>query len=229
MARLREELAKLGEMKLEEYKAIAIFVGVLFMWATRGTFHDISETAVAFIGAVIALMPGGIGVVKWNDVDVPWHLMLFSAGAYVLGAGLDTTNLPGTMINTLFSHWGLCAETPFWILFAILTGAMMFSALIFQSKTMRCLIFVPIAIGVAQNYGLPLMSLAVPVALLIEHVYVLPFNSKPAVLLYGTNHYSWSDTFKFGFTMMVIAWLLMFLWGETVLKWMGYLPNGVFY
>jgi len=94
---------------------------------------------------------------------------------------------------------------------------------------MRALIFVPIAIGVAQKFGYPIMSLAFPVALLIEHVYVLPFNSKPAALLYTTNQYSYVDTFKFGITMMLIAWFLMLVWGETVLKWLGYTPNGLFF
>jgi anion transporter len=228
MERLKEELHKLGTIKFVEYKAVAIFVGVLFMWATKGTFHNISETAVAFMGAIVALLPG-IGIVKWNDVDIPWHLLLFSAGAYTIGVGLDTTNLPGTLIDTLFTRLGLTEETPFWVLFTIITGAMLFSAIIFQSKTMRCLIFIPIAIGIEQRFGLPMMSLSVPVALLIEHVYVLPFNSKPAVLLYSTNQYSWADTFKFGFTMMLIAWVMLFIWGETVMKWLGYLPNGVFY
>jgi len=229
MERLKGELAKMGEMKKDEYKAIAIFVGVLFLWATKGTFHDVSETAVAFLGAVIALLPFGIGIVKWNDVDIPWHLMLFSAGAYTLGAGLDATNLANTSVDSAFNALGVTEATPFWVLFAVLTGAMMFSALLFQSKTMRCLIFVPIAIGVSQKFGYPLMSLAFPVALLIEHVYVLPFNSKPAALLYTTDQYSWTDTFKFGIIMMIISWFLLFLWGETVLHWMGYLPHGVFF
>ena len=183
---------------------------------------------MAFIGAVIALMPFGIGIVKWNDVDIPWHLMIFSAGAYTLGSGLDATNIAGTAVDSAFDSLGISEHTPFWVLFAILTGAMMFSALLFQSKTMRALIFIPISIGVAQKFGYPIMSLAFPVALLIEHVYVLPFNSKPAALLYTTDQYSWADTFKFGFTMMVISWLLIFVWGQTVLHWLGYLPNGLF-
>ena len=57
------------------------------------------------------------------------------------------------------------------------------------------------------------MSLAFPVAMLVGHVYVLPFNSKPAALLYTTNQYSWSDTFKFGIMMMFISWLMILLWG----------------
>lgn len=225
MERLREELNKLGKMKPEEWKSVAIFVVVLILWATDKQ-HGINQTAVAFMGAVVALLPG-IGVVKWNDVDIPWHLLLFSAGAYTLGAGLDATGLPGTLIDALFSNIGITQETPFWVLYLILTAGMLLFSLVFQSKTMLTLIFVPIAIGVAQKNGYPIMSLAFPVAMLVGHVYVLPFNSKPAALLYTTNQYSWSDTFKFGITMMFISWLMIILWGETVLKWFGY-TNGVF-
>lgn len=225
MQRLKDELHKMGKMTVQEYKAIAIFLVVLALWATDKQ-HGISQTAVAFFGAVVALMPG-IGIVKWNDVDIPWHLLLFSAGAYTLGAGLEVTDLPATMIDTLFNHLGITSATPYAYVYIILTGAMLFSALLFESKTMRTLIFVPIAIGVANKFGYPIMSLAFPVALLIEHVYVLPFNSKPAALLYTTNHYSWSDTFKFGIVMMIISWGVIILWGETVLKWLGY-TNGLF-
>ena len=226
MERLREELNKLGKMKFEEYKAIAIFVCVLILWATDKQ-HGINQTAVAFMGAVVALLPG-IGVVKWNDVDIPWHLLLFSAGAYTLGAGLDATGLPGTLIDALFGSLGITQTTPFWVLYMILTGGILLFSLIFQSKTMLTLIFIPIAIGVAQKNGYPIMSLAFPVAMLVGHVYVLPFNSKPAALLYTTNQYSWSDTCKFGITMMFISWLMILLWGETVLRWYGF-TNGVFF
>ena len=226
MDRLREELNKLGKMRADEWKAVAIFVCVLILWATDKQ-HGINQTAVAFMGAVVALLPG-VGVVKWNDVDIPWHLLLFSAGAYTLGAGFDATGLPGTMIDGLFTSIGITPETPFWVLYFILTAGMLLFSLVFQSKTMLTLIFVPIAIGVAQKNGYPIMSLAFPVAMLVGHVYVLPFNSKPAALLYTTNQYSWSDTFKLGITMMFISWLMIILWGQTVLKWLGY-TNGVFF
>ena len=115
MDRLRDELKKLGKMKPEEYKAIAIFVVVLLLWATDKQ-HGINQTAVAFMGAVVALLPG-VGVVKWNDVDIPWHLLLFSAGAYTLGAGLDATGLPGTLVDALFASLGITQSTPFWAIY----------------------------------------------------------------------------------------------------------------
>ncbi len=226
MMRLKRELVKMGPVGFEEIRSVIIFVSVLALWTTD-KYHGISPTAVAFLGAVIALIPR-IGVVQWNEVDIPWHLLLFSAGAYTLGAGFKVTDLPSLGVNAIFDGLGFNDSTPFGILYLILTGTMLASAIIFQSKTMRTLIFVPIAIGVAQKFGYPVLSLAFPVALLIEHVYVLPFNSKPALLLYSTDQYSWSDTFKYGITMMGITWVLFMILGETWLRFLGYTPNGIF-
>lgn len=226
MERLREELHQMGKLNISEVKAIIIFVLILGFWATDRV-HGISATAVAFVGAIVALLPG-IGIVKWNDVDIPWHLMLFSAGAYTLGAGLAITDLPSISVNAFFDHLGIGDQTHFWVIYLLLTGVMVFSALIFQSKTMRTMIFVPIAIGVANRFGYPVISLALPVAFMIEHVYVLPFNSKPAALLYETDMYSYTDTFRFGFTMMFISWIAIILAGETWFRYLGITPEGVF-
>lgn len=226
MERLKQEYQKLGKLTFLEIKSAIIFIIILGFWATD-SIHGISATAVAFVGAIITVLPK-IGIVKWNDVDIPWHLMLFSAGAYALGAGLDATDLPSISVNAFFDHLGIGNNTHFWFLYILLTGLMLFSALIFQSKTMRAMIFIPIAIGVANRFGFDVVSLALPVAFMIEHVYVLPFNSKPAALLYETDHYSLTDTFKFGLAMMVIAWLLIIFAGDTWFKYLGITPDGVF-
>ncbi len=226
MARLREEQASLGPLRGEEIRATIIFLAILGLWATD-RLHGVSPTAVAFVGAIVALLPR-VGIVAWNDVDIPWHLMLFSAGAYALGAGLDITDLPSISVNAMFDHLGIGTTTPFWALYLLLTGVMLFSALIFQSKTMRAMIFIPIAIGVAGRFDYTVLSLALPVAFMIEHVYVLPFNSKPAALLYETDRYSLRDSFRFGFAMMVIAWATIILAGETWFRVLGITPHGVF-
>jgi anion transporter len=225
MDRLKEELDKMGPLTFQEIKSIIIFGSILILWVTD-KYHGISPTAVAFLGGIIALLPR-IGVIKWNEVDIPWHLLLFSAGAYTLGAGFKATDLPSLSVNAAFDALGFGSNTPFWLLYIILTGGMLFSALVFQSKTMRTMIFVPIAIGIAQKFGYPVVSLAFPVAFLIEHVYVLPFNSKPAALLYVTDHYSMTDAFKFGIVMMLIAWAINITMAMTYYKWLGITPFGL--
>ncbi len=226
MERLQMEYDKLGKMDIQEVKAVIIFISILALWATD-RLHGVSATAVAFVGAIISLLPR-IGIVKWNDVDIPWHLLLFSAGAYTLGAGFAITDLPSIGVNAFFDNIGIGDQTAFWKLHLLLTGVMLFSALVFQSKTMRAMIFVPIAIGVASRFGFPIISLALPVAFMIEHVYVLPFNSKPAALLYETDQYSLTDAFRFGFTMMVVAYVLNIIAAETWFRFLGITPDGVF-
>ena len=226
MGRLREEQGKLGPLRWDEIRAAVIFLTILAFWATD-KLHGISPTAVAFVGAIVALLPRA-GVVEWNDVDIPWHLMLFSAGAYTLGAGFAETGLPNIAVDAFFTGIGLDQDTPFWVLYLILTAVMCYSALLSQSKTMRAMIFVPIAIGTAEYFGHSVISLALPVAFLIEHVYVLPFNSKPAALLYETDHYSLNDAMKFGIIMMTLGWIVNIIMGETWFRFLGITPNGVF-
>jgi anion transporter len=226
MARLQSEYDALGPLTGTDIRAVVIFLAILALWATDRV-HGVSPTAVAFIGAIVALLPR-VGIVEWNEVDIPWHLMLFSAGAYALGAGFDATDLPSIAVNAFFDRLGIGTHTPFWVLYLLLTGVMLFSALLFESKTMRAMIFVPIAIGVAGRFHYPVTSLALPVAFMIEHVYVLPFNSKPAALLYETDRYTFSDAFRYGLTMMVISWLVIILAGESWFRLLGITPNGVF-
>ena len=225
MDRLKKELDAMGKVSFNEIKSMIIFGSILALWITD-RWHGISPTAVAFLGGIVALLPR-IGVIKWNDVDIPWHLLLFSAGAYTLGAGFKVTDLPAISVNNAFDAMGLGNGTPFWLLYLILTGGMLLSALVFQSKTMRTLIFVPIAIGVAQKFGFSVISLALPVAFLIEHVYVLPFNSKPAALLYVTDQYTMTDSFKFGIAMMAVAWIMSITMAMTYYRFLGITPNGL--
>ncbi len=225
MDRLKTELESMGKLSFKEIKSMIIFGSILALWVTD-RMHGISPTAVAFLGGIVALLPK-VGVIRWNEVDIPWHLLLFSAGAYTLGAGFKVTDLPAIGVNNAFDAMGLGQGTPFWLLYVILTGGMLISALVFQSKTMRTLIFVPIAIGVAQKFGFSVISLALPVAFLIEHVYVLPFNSKPAALLYVTDQYTMTDSFKYGIAMMGVAWVISILMGMTFYRWLEITPNGL--
>ncbi len=226
MERLQKEYDKLGKIDYQEIKTIVIFLAILGLWATD-RLHGVSATAIAFVGAIVALLPR-YGIVTWNDVDIPWHLMLFSAGAYTLGAGFNQTDLPSLSVNAFFDGLGIAQETDFWVIYMLMTGVMCFSALVFQSKTMRTMLFIPIAIGVAQRFDFSVVSLALPTAFMIEYVWVLYFNSKPAALLYETDRYDLKDAFKFGFTLMVIGYFLNILLGETWYRWLGITPDGVF-
>ena len=90
------------------------------------------------LGAVIMLLPQ-TKLLNWNDVDIPWHLMIFSAGAYSLGAGLTATKLMDVLTIQLMEALGM--ETmSYFTLYAVLTAIFIASHFIFQSKNMRTII-----------------------------------------------------------------------------------------
>ncbi len=222
----REALAKayadLGPVKLNEVKAAIVFLLVLLVWATD-KLHGLNSTVVAMLGAVIMLAPQ-FKLLSWNDVDIPWHLMIFSAGAYALGAGLKATKLMDVLTVQLMDKLGMNTMSYF-TLYAVLTGIFIVSHFIFQSKNMRTIIFMPIVIGIAQTMKIDILALALPVALCINVCWSLPFNAKPNAMLYGTNKYTMGESFRYGFVMSVLYWALLLVAGGTYFVWLGITPG----
>lgn len=213
---------ELGPIKMNEVKAAIVFMIVLAVWATD-KLHGLNSTVVAMLGAVVMLLPQ-FKLLNWNDVDIPWHLMLFSAGAYALGGGLKATNLMEVLTKALMDALDMYSMS-YPVLIGTLTAIFIASHLIFQSKNMRTLIFLPIVIGVAQTLKLDVMSLALPILLCINCCWTLPFNAKPNAMLYGTNKYTMGESFKYGFTMSVLYWCMLMVCIGTYFHWLGITPG----
>lgn len=212
----------LGAIKLNEVKAAIVFLIVLAIWATD-KLHGLNSTVVAMLGAVVMLLPQ-FKLLNWNDVDVPWHLMLFSAGAYALGGGLKATKLMDVLTTELMQALGMDTMS-YMTLVGTLTGMFILSHLIFQSKNMRTLIFMPIVIGVAQTLKIDTLSLAMPILLCINCCWSLPFNAKPNAMLYGTNKYTMGESFKYGITMAILYWSMLMVCIGTYFSWLGITPG----
>lgn len=223
---LEDEYHKLGKLTVDEVKAAVIFLVVLVLWATD-KLHGISATAVALFGAIVSLMPSisffpRIGVINWNRTDIPWHLLMFSFGAYALGGGLKATNIVGLFIHDVFKSFGISPATPKIMIFLICAVLFLYSSMLTQSKTARTLIFFPIILEIAQKFNYDVLGFALPMAFFINQVYVFYFNSKPATICYLSNHYSNWESFKYGITMMTIVLILVILWTQYYMPLLGY-------
>ncbi len=222
MASLQKAYDELGPINISELKAVCVFMLVLLLWATD-KIHGLNATVIAMVGAIVMLCPQ-FKLLNWNDVDIPWHLMIFSAGAYSLGAGLKATKLMESLTRALMDSLGMQSMSYF-TLYAMLTGIFIASHFIFQSKNMRTIIFIPIVIGIAQELKIDILALGLPVALCINVCWSLPFNAKPNAMLYGTNKYTLGESFKYGFTMSVLYWILLLIAGGTYFHWLDITPG----
>jgi anion transporter len=227
MTRLESELKQLGPISRAEIRAALTFLVVLLLWSTD-RLHGIRAEVIAVAGACVVLMPSvcklpPLGVMKWNDADIPWHMLMFSFGAYVLGGMVDQTDIVGLYIHTLFDKWQIDpAGGGKLLVFAVLSAVFAITTLISESKTARTIIMFPIIISIAKKFGWDVVGFCLPMAFLINQVYVLYFNSKPANISYLLDHYSTGESFKYGMIQMVIIWALLILWTQYVMPLMGF-------
>lgn len=226
--RLEAEYRKLGSISIDEIKAAIVFVTVLLLWAT-GDLHKIRAEVVALAGACVVFLPSimgspRIGVIKWNDADIPWHMLMFSWGAYVLGGVVEQSKIVDMWIHGMLDSWQIDGNAPGMklLVFAVLSGLFGITTLISESKTARTIIMFPIMISVAKKFGWDVVGFCLPMAFMINQVYVLYFNSKPANISYLLDHYSTGESFKFGFTQLVLVWIALILWTQYVMPIMGF-------
>jgi anion transporter len=224
---VREQYRAMGPLSFQEKKAIAIFSMVLFLWMTD-IFHmrwfgvEISAPFAALLGAVIVLFPRW-GILSWAEADIPWHLLIFSAGAYAGGLALDDTGAAEWGVRMLFGGMNL-KGVPFGITYTVVISVMMYSHLLTTSKTVRTLIMIPIIITLAKALGWNPLSLALPAALCIDWVVGLPISGKPNVILFSTNQYTVSDNFKYGMLTCTLGVLILVISGATWFHWLGITP-----
>ncbi len=229
LEKMKEKLDEMGPVTGGEKKAIAIFGLVILLWITDklhlGLFgFEISAVMAAFLGAVIALFPK-VGLLKWNEADIPWHLMLFSCGAYAGGLALNDTGAARWLVGTLFEFLDIQPGVNFWLVYVIVIAVNMFSHLFFTSKTMRTLIFIPFVIAIAQTLGFDPLWLALPAAFTIDWVIGLPINAKPNVILFSTGQYSVLDNLKYGLIMTTVGTILLIIAGLTWFRVLGITPG----
>jgi len=96
------------------------------------------------------------------------------------------------------------------------------TTLVSESKTARTIIMFPILIATAKQFNWDIIGFCLPMAFLINQVYVFYFNSKPANISYLTNQYSTWDGFKFGMVQLIIIIFLLVPWTHYVMPLMGF-------
>ncbi len=219
---------EMGDFSRSEKKAAGVFLAVLFLWATdryhMGWFgFEISAVMAALIGVIFVFLPK-IGILKWNDADIPWHVMIFSAGAYAGGLALFDSGAARWVVGKAFQMVGLDTGLDFWVVYIIIITFAMYAHLFFTSKTMRAIVMIPIIIAIAQQLGFDPVSLALPAAFTLTWVITLPTNAKPNLILYSTGQFSISDNLKYGLTVATIGVIVMIIAGFTWFRWLGITP-----
>lgn len=125
-AQVRRESEKLGRMTGDEYKAGAVLVLLVVLWATLSERYGMGGPVLLCIVLLSVL-----GIVRWRDINsIHWDVVALYAAASAMGVGLAATGaalwlastLVGLLPEAMKAGIGLCASTS--LITGILTNFM---------------------------------------------------------------------------------------------------------
>lgn len=221
---LSKNLADLGPITKVEIRAAIIFLITLLLWATNDYQEawfgfEISTEQTAVLAMLLCFLPG-IGVLKWNQANIKWELMIFSAGAYAAGNALNDSGAASTLIEELVHALNINAMSHS-VVAVTLIAITVFSHLIFTSKTVRTTIMIPAVLTIAQSLGMDPTQLALACSFGIAATITLPPHSKVNTLYFSTGYFSVLDELKFGLIGCAVVTLFIslvyFFWLPIIL------------
>lgn len=195
---IEEKALRMGRLSVRERAVGLVMLGTLLAWIVAG--EEFGLASIALAGVVILFL---FGLVAWSDIEkyVNWGVLLMYGGAIALGAALHRSGAAAWLAGMLVRQ-GQSPATVIAILSAvaiILTEAMSNSAVV--------ALLVPVALGIAQQFGIDPRVMAPAIALPAGLAFTLPVGTPGNAIAYSSGYLSLRDMVLPGTILVVIAWI----------------------
>jgi di/tricarboxylate transporter len=189
------------QVKLKPWAALVasvVFLGVVALAA----FDVAPIAACAFAGAVLLILLRVITADEAYRGLRPEVLMLI-AGMVVLGIALDETGLATSASQALIGS--MEGMSPLLALI-ILYGVTLFATELLSNATVAVL-FTPIAVSMAEAFGVSPRPFLVAVMIAASAAFATPFGYQTNVVVYQMGGYNYLDFVKIGIPLNLITWV----------------------
>lgn len=199
-------------------KTTILFFGVCLSWVFQAPLSEFlgswfNDTAIAIIFASILFLPlGHTALLNWEDTEkLPWGILLMFGGGLTMAAGVKKA---GWMewLGHIFSEWTM---NEWGLIFLIIGISILLTAL--MSNLAMVAIFIPIVAEVASQIQLPIIQIAIPVALASSCDFMFPMSTPPNAIAFATGHVKAKQMFKVGLLFNTLAFGLLMLWIRLML------------
>ena len=195
---IEEKALRMGRLSVRERAVGLVMLGTLLAWIVGG--EEFGLASIALAGVIILFL---FGLVAWSDIEkyVNWGVLLMYGGAIALGAALHRSGAAAWLAGMLIRQ-GQSPATVIAILSAvaiILTEAMSNSAVV--------ALLVPVALGIAQQFGIDPRVMAPAIALPAGLAFTLPVGTPGNAIAYSSGYLSLRDMVLPGTVLVVIAWI----------------------
>ncbi|WP_455390386.1 SLC13 family permease [Oscillatoria salina] len=207
---------ELGAISRREVVTTAIMILTIALWITMGDTWGLDS--IALLGVSLAFISG---VADWREVeeDVNWGIFVMYGSAIALSAALTDTGAAAGLSQYLLA----AGINSFLVIFA----AIVFIALMmteFMSNAAAVAVLLPVALAIAEKYGIEAPIIALAVVIPAGLGFMLPV-STPAIAIAVSSGYVrplsvlrwglWLDLLGYGLVLLVsqLYWPLLGLGG----------------
>jgi sodium-dependent dicarboxylate transporter 2/3/5 len=195
---IEEKALRMGRMSFRERAIGLVMLTTLAVWIVGGEEFGLASVALAAVVVIFALQ-----LLKWPDVEpfVNWGILLMYGGAIALGSALNRSGASQWLASVTVSRWATHPYEVIAIVSAIgivLTEAMSHSAVV--------ALLMPVALGIATQYGMDPRIMAPVVALPSGLAFTLPVGTPGNAIAYSSGYMNLKDMLVPGAILVLVAW-----------------------
>jgi sodium-dependent dicarboxylate transporter 2/3/5 len=195
---IAEKALRMGRPTTNERAIGAIMLVTLAAWILGGEEFGLASIALAAVVAIFLF-----GLLRWNDIEeyVNWGVLLMYGGAIALGSALHRSGAAEWIASVTVSRW---AESPFAMIAMISAFGILLTEAMSHSAVVALLM--PVALGIAAQYGIDPRLMAPAVALPSGLAFTLPVGTPGNAIAYSSGYLRLRDMLGPGAVLVVVAW-----------------------
>ena len=195
---IEEKALRLGRASPKERSIGLVMLATLAAWIIGG--EDFGLASIALAAVVVLFL---LDLLTWRDIEqyVNWGVLLMYGGAIALGSALNRSGASSWIASITVSRWAHSPAAVIAIVSAfgiVLTEAMSHSAVV--------ALLMPVALGIATQFGIDPRVMAPAVALPAGLAFTLPVGTPGNAIAYSSGYLRLRDMLLPGSLLVVIAW-----------------------
>jgi len=206
----------------DQLMVVSIFLLVVILWSFKDLFTPLigfkyrDENVAVLGGILLFLIPSFENkktLLQWKDTEkLPWGILILFGGGLALAEMMEKNGVI-TELSNLFSE--MHNYSFYTILIAVIVIAVFASEVL--SNLAMVSIFVPLVAVFAQNHGLPLEQLAIPLTLGASLAFMLPVGTPPNAIVFSSGMLHVKQMVKYGVVLNIIGIILIFICSLLIL------------
>jgi DASS family divalent anion:Na+ symporter len=217
----KEELARMGPMKADEWMMLGTFALLLVLWIFGPQLGGLNATTAALIGLGALLL---LGVLAWKDVQEEtgaWDTLVWFAALVMMAGFLNKLGLVPWFSKAVGDSLG---GVPWTYAFLALSLVYLYSHYLFASNTAHVGAMYAAFLGVSVAVGTPPLLAALVLAFFSNLMSSMThYGTGPAPVLFGSGYVDIGTWWKLGLLVSavnVVIWLVLGgLWWKILGLW----------